>query len=260
MRATLIILIILFSKLFVLGTEQVPDILYWNNDTLELYESPLENYHEITKKLFNDKKKFSVSSVCWRRYVAEWTIVDNELFLINIESCVDNISLNERISEITKRKFINGMLRADWIDGKFWCGTNYSYFNLYSNVFINEYLLDIQHGQLSSIKKSQADSCDFRAGNNELLNLLYSNVNWNEIPSLEKDNTVLIAIGTNIDGEIFNIQITSKSEIELLNKEALRVCNLLLCLQPYFHQGEYFNVPVDLELCFSERNKKKYNR
>ena len=169
MKTKLTFFIIILSNVLAFGTAQVPDILYWNNDTLEFYDSSLENYSAITKRLFEDFEIMTISSGCWRKFVAKWTIIDNELYLVNIETCEDDISLNNKISEIVGKPFVNGKLKADWISGKYWCGSKPTGSGFYLEIYANEYFINIQNGQLSGYKKSQKDSCEYIVKRNPLL-------------------------------------------------------------------------------------------
>jgi len=55
--------------------------LIWNEDTLFIFSNPLELRDDIDTlkpKLFGDQDA-GITTACWRGYVAEWTLIDNEI-------------------------------------------------------------------------------------------------------------------------------------------------------------------------------------
>jgi len=75
------ILMVLFIPIAVYATGQEGDILIWNEDTLFIFSNPLELRDDIDTlepKLFGDQDA-GITTACWRGYVAEWTLIDNEI-------------------------------------------------------------------------------------------------------------------------------------------------------------------------------------
>ena len=82
-RLLLTIILTLFSGLNVFATAQFPDKINYNGKEYNLNSSPLEVYFE---KNPNKRPKSEVrSSALWRGYVATFEIIDNQLFLKDIE-------------------------------------------------------------------------------------------------------------------------------------------------------------------------------
>jgi hypothetical protein len=82
-RLLLTIILTLFSGLKVFATAQFPDKIYYNGKEYNLDSNPLEVYFE---KNPNKRPKSEVrSSALWRGYVATFEIIDNQLFLKDIE-------------------------------------------------------------------------------------------------------------------------------------------------------------------------------
>ena len=109
-----VILILIVGKAF--STNQVKDILIYNNDTLFLYDSPLDQIQDISKRI-NDLNHYPTveSTDCWRGFYAEWRLINNELFLSKISRCNTDSCLNQVIQKVLGKKFINGLLKADWV-------------------------------------------------------------------------------------------------------------------------------------------------
>jgi len=108
--------------------------LIYNEDTLFFsnynnINSPLEQIKDISYNIRKYKKKYQqsediISSDCWRGFFAEWKIIDNTLYLSKVFDCYTNEEINKTIEKVLKQKFINGLLKADWVNGVFWCGKN----------------------------------------------------------------------------------------------------------------------------------------
>jgi hypothetical protein len=82
-RLLLTIILTLFSGLKVFATAQFPDKINYNGKEYNLNSNPLEVYFE---KNPNKRPKSEVrSSALWRGYVATFEIIDNQLFLKDIE-------------------------------------------------------------------------------------------------------------------------------------------------------------------------------
>lgn len=82
-RLLLTIILTLFSGLKVFATAQFPDKINYNGNEYNLNSNPLEVYFE---KNPNKRPKSEVrSSALWRGYVATFEIIDNQLFLKDIE-------------------------------------------------------------------------------------------------------------------------------------------------------------------------------
>jgi hypothetical protein len=236
------------------ATEQVPDILWYEGNKYVLYSglaisSPLEIFPEITEKLAKTSKR--TSSNCWRQYSAEWVIEDGELYLSNVKRCDNGTIINSLVEKVTKRKFVNGKLKADWVDGAYWGGNGDTYWNS----FENEALFFFENGEVTDIKEIKSSDCSFQEKDN-LDKFIYSNVNWKDLP----ENRVTVTIEFEIDrqGKIIQSQIkdTKNSEFE---KEALRVLKSVPCWKVYTHRGKVFGWK-DIEIEFSERNRIKYAR
>lgn len=70
------------------GTSQVPDLLIYHGDTLELFANPLEDlYNERNQRPKSFGIAQSWSTACWRGYRATWLVENNVLYLVEIGSC-----------------------------------------------------------------------------------------------------------------------------------------------------------------------------
>lgn len=65
---------------------QLPDIIFYNDEKLELYSNPLESYWSSNKKR---RPTFQVEEECRRGYIATWEIIDKLLILREIDGNVE---------------------------------------------------------------------------------------------------------------------------------------------------------------------------
>jgi len=64
-----------------------PDLLIWENDTIQIQTFPLNCWSKFDQKNLFDNKE--VKPECWgclKNYTAEWKIINNKLYLSNIYS------------------------------------------------------------------------------------------------------------------------------------------------------------------------------
>lgn len=137
------------------ATEQVPDYLIYENDTVAIYSNPLDNHIEA---LFRDTSfmlNTCMSTACWRRYQATWKIENEKLYLIKIEDCCnDNVQANMKL--IFQDKWVDNKVLADWYSGRLVIpvgNTIYGEHMGYSNVHQQEDIIQVRNGQVSEKKR-----------------------------------------------------------------------------------------------------------
>ena len=156
MKQFVMILAFLLFSVKGFSTPQAQDYLIFNDDTLRLYESPLEQIdnisHNIRQYIAKDSDIITISSDCWRGFYAIWKVKDNTLYLSKVFDCGTGKEINAIIEKILERRFTNGLLKADWVNGTFWCGKNLvPEKSLLFSVYKDEYKLLIEKGKI--IKK-----------------------------------------------------------------------------------------------------------
>lgn len=99
------------------ATEQTPDRLIIDKDTLLLHALPLEQWKEQNNwdKPFLPDSLYHIHTGCWRGYVAHWELKDNRLYLIDIFNC--DRSANADLTILFPGKVDNGRVYADWFSG-----------------------------------------------------------------------------------------------------------------------------------------------
>ena len=155
-----LILMFLFFSIKGFSTYQVEDYLIFNNDTLyfsnspKYISSPLEQISNISRQIDKYREFEFISSGCWRGFYAEWKIIDNTLFLSKVFDCATNEIINKTIEKILKRKFANGLLKADWVSGTFLCGkdVDVAVMQLYMSSYLHNYKLQIDKGKIVNVE------------------------------------------------------------------------------------------------------------
>lgn len=122
------------------STEQLPDLLIIENDTIYLKSFPLEKL-EFEKPPFSYGEFNFPHTGCWRGYCATWKIIDNKLALIKVEK-VDSTNQEVNIIDFFKQndyspKFVNGYVYADWFNAKLLIYSAPNYYR-YAGLYLEE--------------------------------------------------------------------------------------------------------------------------
>ena len=169
MTRKLSILLFLFISLTANATSQVGDILIWEKDTLTLFSNPLElraDKDELSKiidslllaeerRLYPKKYEAEVvetmnSTACWRGYIAEWTIINDKLYLSNIYACHDN-RVRVDLKKIFGKEIQDNLLFANWVTDKLVVpkGECIEYVHLdYKSIYETETIIETKDGKL----------------------------------------------------------------------------------------------------------------
>jgi hypothetical protein len=252
MRLNAIILLLTIFSAKVFSTSQVSDYLILNKDTLYLYSSPLEQIDSIRFKIIFRKSDYFLSSGCWRGFYAEWKIINNMLYLSKVFDCEYNGNINNFIEKILGRKFINGLLEAEWVNGTFWCGKNTANtLSIFHNVYKYEIKLMVENGKIINTKEYNYIPCKYE-DKDVLLNFIMKNTNWNNYIS----NSYLqfeAELRINNLGKLQNVKIT-QSNNPSFNNEIIICLKQLHCWPVYYWKGGVFNdeVWINIEIKYDK--------
>lgn len=98
---------------------QRPDVIVKDDEKLDLYSNPLEEYW-LKNKL--KRPAFCAEPYCKRGYVATWAIRNDRLYLINIEGLfTKNTFLGKKVVQFSLYTLFpdnNGSVYVDWFTGK----------------------------------------------------------------------------------------------------------------------------------------------
>jgi len=170
MKQFIIISTFLLFSIKGFSTVQQPDYLIFNKDTLyfndlpNFISSPLEQIDSIShyiKKLIADLSGIeTINSGCWRGFYAEWKIIDNQLYLSKVFDCETHEVINKIVVKVLGRRFVNGLLKADWVNGSFGCGKDLVD-HFYLPVYRHNWKLLIENGIIiNKIENNLTDNVD----------------------------------------------------------------------------------------------------
>lgn len=191
MKTTLTILILLLGINRAFSTGQYPDYLIQGQDTVPIFNNPLEQYFEkVGKRELIDFENPCWSTACWRGYIAYWELKNDSLFLIKVTSCHDDCTESKEANLFAmfgnQRPFAswyNGTLKAQM--GELFSGSDMGYNAIYEF----EDKLQIVNGVLKSKQ---------RISNIELIEQIkLNNKLYAQIPTLK--DTLLFYLNKNID-------------------------------------------------------------
>ena len=256
MKKIIIILILLLFSIKGFSTRQVEDYLIYGNDTLRFYNSPLEQIDSIAYNIAEYNNY--ISSNCWNGFYAEWKIVDNTLYLSKVFDCEYRKDINEIIEKLLGRKFTNGLLKADWVNGHFWSGKNLVVEKtLYLSIYRYERKFLIKNGEIIEKEEYNYIPCDYES-ENTLLDFILQTFDWGKFPA---QSYLQFEAELNIDsfGKIKGVKII-RSNIPSFNNEIIKGLNQLPCWAVYYWKGERDNSTDWIDMKIKYEKIEKYIR
>jgi hypothetical protein len=137
------------------GTSQRPDKIIYQGKNYDLHSNPLEKYFERNP---DKRPKGGRSSNLWRGYIATFEIIDNDLFVVDIQT----LRRKDRESEsnwtsVLKEVFPDQeKVKLDWFDGllviPYGEMTKFVYMG-YGSLYEHYILLEIGQGNLNKEKR-----------------------------------------------------------------------------------------------------------
>ena len=146
MKKVFFILLVLLCSNFAMATEQMPDYLYYKNKKLDLHTgwghlSPLQTYYSQN----NLDYPFTVLSTAnYRGHVATWEIIDDKLYLKEIEigeelHTPEKYNIKSKVDSLNHNDYVF----ADWFSGMINCQEDEDEYSYYFYVRYGE-VIDIQ--------------------------------------------------------------------------------------------------------------------
>jgi len=272
MRALLTIALFVVS-MQAFPTSQVSDILVYNGDTVSIFSTPLEYRSDIDSlrlRLF-DYKDTSISSDCWRRYIAYWLIQNDSLFLTKIISCQDT-KLEASLDKLFPDELSAGKIFATWFSGELDIpsGKLLEYVHMgFESIYETEEVIEIKEGiyQSTTVFKNIVRMSEFwEMAPNKLQQNIYSNINWSVIPDIaDRHIQTYITFQTDptfvIDTAYSYTMIDGEMDTNLNNpfmKETIRIAKEIPSWNYFKRKGVRLN--NSFSLLFSNDNKNKYMR
>lgn len=263
----LIFFLLTVSQFRTFATSQIPDLLIYNGDTLSIFANPLEQLYEndsIRPNFFGDKEG-CMSTACWRGYEAEWTILDNELYLIGIYSCCYyKDSIKADLQSLFGDRFVNGKVKANWFTGRIISpqGKLLYYVHMgYESLYEKELEMEFSNGILIGTKiydNSKSRQSEFSQKPEKLKEFVYSIINWESLPKIDnKTIKVFVQFSANENGIVDSVKVMRGYD-SIFDNEAIRVIKKIPDWDIYYRHGELQRMSWTFPVVFNEENRKKY--
>lgn len=247
------------------ATAQIPDILIYNGDTVSIFSNPLEqlpNINSLRTNLFNDNKK-RWNTGCWRQYQAQWTIINNQLYLTAVYSCnyqEDNVQADLKL--LFPDKYENGKVKADWVTANILSpqGKQLDYVHSgYESLYEKEVVFEVVSGQLkgtTTFDNSKSRKSIY-SEDTTLLHFIYTNIYWDKLPEQDQPVKVFVQFSANDQGIIDSIKVI-KGYNEAFDSEATRVVKAIPVWDVFYRRGQHERRPWLLPVFFSQESRQKY--
>jgi len=278
-RFILSCLFVLICYLSAFATPQVPNRLIYNGDTL-LVSLPLPDYFytldtviidsnifvnpELNVKLFGDIETCN-NSGCGRGYISTWEIIDNQLYLTGIYSCCYSTdSIKADLSLLFNEKYIDGRVKAEWISGNYITPKGKRLFYDYDMYYTGGYEYDFEFKFKKGVLKGthlydnrKSKQSEYHKDNNKLKKLIYSKINWDNIPKLDTIVKIYIEVSSDEKGKVDEVKII-RGYNGVFDREAIRVAKELTGFDIYYYKGKLLRRTWMINIIFSEENRNKY--
>jgi len=279
-RCILTKLLIVTGFVGAFATYPIPDKLVYNGKNFSVYLNILpDEFYKIdtvtfdsleyinrilTVDLFGDKKGCQTTACV--DFLASWEIEKNQLYLTGIYSCCYyEDSIKADLTSLFKEKVINGKVKADWVSSKeiVQGGEELNFISYDIPVFKKEIEFEFLEGKLLNINtfdNSKSRQSVYSQNAEKLLNFIYTNIDWDNLPKQKKPIRVITRFSANENGKIDDIEVTKKSENEIFNQEAIRVIKSIPDWDVIYVKGQLYRQYYSMPILFSEENRKKYGQ
>lgn len=256
---------LLAGSIKIFATAQIPDILIYRGDTLMLYANPLEllpNVDSLRNKMFGTKVGWTTA--CWRGYQAEWTVINQELFLTAIYSCSykDDRPKAADLKQLFGEKCKEGKVRADWVTAKMIVpkGRRLNYVHMgYESLYEFENEFQFKKGKLLqvTIYDNSKSRRSIYSQDSILKKFIYSHINWKILPKDSIDAKLVVQFSANEQGVIDQVKVMWGQK-PIYDQEAIRVVRSIPEWDVYYRRGKHERSAWSLMIHFSPENRKKY--
>jgi hypothetical protein len=94
------------------ATEQIPDKIIINGEKKSLHSNPMEKFFESNPE--KKPKTNTMSTALWRGYVATFEVIENQLYVIDIEILESSLKLKSVMAEVFPNQ---QKVKLDWFTG-----------------------------------------------------------------------------------------------------------------------------------------------
>ena len=244
------------------ATEQEPDRLVINGDTMLLHALPLQQLKEpnIWKIPFFPDSLNSFSTGCWRGYIAFWEVIDNQLYLTDIYN--DRLNAKADLVSLFGDKVYYGKVHANWFSDTVtaYRGKLLYYMHMgFSSIFEHEFEYSFEKGELKNsvyFDNSMSKNTPFIMEISNLRPTIDSLINWKALPLIDKTVRVQLIVEANESGQVDSVlEIHGNSYI--FKQEALRVARSLTQLPVIYKRGKLLQQSFFLPFIFTREKQQQ---
>lgn len=208
-----------------------------------------------------------MTTACWRGYQAEWTIIDNQLYLTAIYSCCfreDSVKAN--LQRLFGARYVNGKVKANWVTDTIISpkGKLVHYVHLgYASVYEKETEFQFKNGQLTGIKtydNSRSRSSIYCGDSRKLFEYIYSNIRWHALPDVNTDSSrVFVSFSANEEGLIDSVQVL-RGRNSIFNQEVIRVIKSIPGWSVLYQKGHFKRIHYNYPIAFNRELFERYKK
>ncbi len=247
----------------VYGTAQKPDILIYENDTLNIFTNPLSDSSSKICKDASFCQKRCRSTNCWRGYVATYKIINKKLYLMNLSDCCDG-KLKVDLSIAFQDKYDKNGVFISWFNDTIYAPRGeviyYSHMG-YETVYQKEIRLILNNGVLVKIDTldNSKTKLNYYFDDEKLTKYLIENSPKGSFKNLKKELIVYVKILSNEQGKISSVVIPENYKSEYDNV----IINTLLKISDWdilYRHGKTAELPWLFPLKINKKMINKYKK
>jgi hypothetical protein len=247
LRILALLLLTIATRQSLFSTAQHPDVLYYQGDTFSIFSNPLEDYYteETRPEHFFPERVACLSTGCWRGYIAHWTIENDILYLVRIETCCwDKKRARANLSHLFGDKCIYGRVKADWFTGGIMApqGERIEYIHMgYESIYERELIFTFEKGHMvqdNVLDNTKSKRSDYESDADKRNAFIFSHINWDQLPDSEEEVKLIAVLWTDPSGKIEGIEIR-KSTNDSYNDAVVHAIQQIPDWTVFYHHGEF---------------------
>ena len=240
---------------------QSPNSLLYQGDTLYLFSNPLNIYiDQDTNRIAPKFKRCDNDWLLWQGYYTWWTVRNDSLFLLEIESCdrsgLDSLEEKVHLEVLFPDQPDHEPIFADWVNdtiynpyGKLLHYETKAFFRIYE--YDRAFIFDKGILKATKTYQNQVYKSPFLENPDSLRRFLSKNIQWQKLPIevKEKKPRVILNFKTDAQGYIIEPKVI-RSSGPAYEAEVLRILPKLgkwcLCIRrgKVFNYYSSWNLPI----------------
>lgn len=207
------------------------------------------------KELPKVKNPRAIRTDCMRGYIGNWALVDSFFYLQEINAPVGRIDMAQDFEALSKRKFTEQGMLADWISGTLYVGI---YFHLpWQNAL--ELALHLENGRLTSIDTFGSVERPIPLAYSLQESLLLSQVSYEALTGPTHPDVFYARAFVNVDGRLKSLE-TDMDSSSLLHQELRALLEGIDNWGPCFSRGKRISYELSIIVGTDKRTRRQLAR